>query len=236
MSPWLCRQPLCLRACGTPGQSKAYTLCPLVSPHSSASMTLCTSWWRIIIKNKQKYKHPIAHMTIKTNLCIFVWIIFTCSNATAQYRWWPGRSFDPEATVLFQAQKHGQPVKGERNISIVSPYKLRFENLWHWLTRPSLHNLFAAPSETDGRILAGKEPPDRGRLTRPQSRLIGWRQRVLMEWLSELLNLLQPRSPFTHFWPLLDCLVTAEQLACRFFWEKGSEVFSGVLLRSAAVT
>lgn len=42
-TPYLSHQPLCLRACGTPSQSRACRQNPLVSPRSSASATVCTS-------------------------------------------------------------------------------------------------------------------------------------------------------------------------------------------------
>lgn len=165
------------------------------------------------------YQHSTARETIKTFGSLYGYLPVVMPQLSIT-----GDQVDPLTLrrLFFFKCKNVDSLSQVKEISaFLSNCKFRFENLRHWLTRPSLHDLFAALSETDGRILARKEPPDRGRLTRPQSRLVGWRQRVLMEWLSELLNLLQPRSPLTHFSPPLNCLVTAELLACRFFWEKG---------------
>lgn len=168
-------------------------------------------------------------MIIETNSWVFVWIILTCSNATAQCNWSPGRSFDLIVTVLFPVQKCEQPVKGEDILAFFSTYNFMLESIWHWLMGLSWHYLFAALSKTDGHILTRKEPPDRGRLTWPQARLVGWRQRVLMEGLSELLDLLQPWSPFTHFTPLLHSRWLLNSLSGAYF--RGKQGLSAVFFQ-----
>lgn len=67
--------------------------------------------------------------------------------------------------------------------------------------------LFAALSEADGQTLTRKELPHGGRLARPQARLVVCGQRLLLERLSKLLDLLQPISPRRH----LELLVVDHQ-------------------------
>lgn len=69
-TPWPSRQLLCLTACGTPSQSKAYTRCLRVSPHSSASRTLCTSWWR---KNMYINLHQCMWPLGRSFISIYLW-------------------------------------------------------------------------------------------------------------------------------------------------------------------
>lgn len=61
-----------------------------------------------------------------------------------------------------------------------------------------LRYLFAALSKADSQTLTRKELPDRGGLAQQQPRFVACGQRMELERMSQLLNLLQTVSPFTH--------------------------------------
>lgn len=66
--------------------------------------------------------------------------------------------------------------------------------------------LFAALSEADSHTLTREELPYGGRLARPQSRFVVCGQRIQLERLSKLLNLIQSVSPLSHLQLLINHL------------------------------
>lgn len=112
-------------------------------------------------------------------------------------------------------------------------WNIQHSNWWEIPASTKSCYLFAAPSETNRHTLTREELPDGGRLAWPQPGLIAWGQRIQLEWLSKLLNLLQSLSPLPHpqviILYLCAVLYRAHMVACSVCPLKSKYKFSDIL-------
>lgn len=166
-------------------------------------LTNSALWYHLITVHQglsvgpENYKSPSdiiastpGHKRTHTWLCNIEMAV-TCSNARAHCNWWPGRSFGPEVSFLFQVQKRARPRECKAQMSNLSHRLLR----WFSISRVLCY-LFAALSEAESHILTREQLPDGGRLA--QARFVARGQGIQLERLSKLLDLPQSVSPLTH--------------------------------------